>query len=70
MKKLTMIIKSEIVEIYPRKAKKGIPMEFRVHWDNDLEEYILCRGIINHLHFSIEECEDMLKILKEFNGKL
>jgi len=65
-----MEIKSEIIRIIPKNYKgHGNSISMRVHWDKDNGQYVLClRRFFGWWHFTIEECEDMIKILRRFNN--
>jgi hypothetical protein len=64
------IKKEETVNIIG-KNYKGIdgPIRMRVHWNMEQGQYVLCKRFfgIGWVHFTIEECEDMIQILKRFN---
>jgi len=62
---------SETVRIISKDSSEGNPgnpITMRVHWDRDTKQYVLClRGVFFYTHFTIDECEDMIQILKRFN---
>ena len=63
-----MEIKSRIVRIYPSKpaGSGSFPIKFTLHWDVKLGEYVLCRPrLFGYTHYTLEEAQDMVKILKE-----
>lgn len=63
-----MICERKFVYITTKGASRGYPIKFKLHWDNDTKKYVLClERLFGYDHFSIEECEDMIKILKEAN---
>jgi len=62
-----MELKIEKVSLAPKGYKKGFPLKLLVHYDKDCEQYVLCyRRTFGWVHFTIEECEDMVRILKKY----
>jgi hypothetical protein len=64
-----MEIKRETVRIIGKNYKgKGNSIKMEVHWSKSNGEYVLCiPRLFGWIHFTIEECEDMIKILKRYN---
>ena len=64
------IEKAKKVWIIPKDYKgDNTAINMIVHWDKELGQYVLCmRRFFGYVHFTIEECEDMIRILKRYNG--
>jgi hypothetical protein len=67
-----MELKSETVRVINKNYKgRGNSIRMRVHWDKENGQYVLCINnffSFNYTHFTLEECEDMVKILKRYNN--
>jgi hypothetical protein len=61
-----MEIKEKVFKINNKKANMfQTPIELTLHWDSGIKEYVLCQNhLFSYTYFSIEEVEDMLRILK------
>lgn len=65
-----MKIKYKTFKFYPKNAKEGVAIVLNLHWDKDVQEYVLCdKRLFRWTHYCLEDVQEMLNILKEENGK-
>ena len=70
-----MELKYRKIRLYPKGLTKGVPTSLRLHYDKYLQQYVLCQtstGILGlgYTHWSVEELQDALKILKKENRSM
>lgn len=64
------ITKSEKYSFEPRKYSQGVPITFKLHYEKDVNEYVLCQdALFFWTHYTESMLKEMLRVLENANKK-